>query len=199
MTRLGPLLQPARLLPFTSSCVADTLSQRQRKEVPSNVGSNTSSNQSCICHISLHSHTVYEVLQCSRRLLQGVVPVLQRGKQFADTSTRARQTIAELGARFVRHDAVVMVHGFSRVALALLQQVAESVSQAAHGLVHVVSELHTWLADNGMYVAIAEDAKCALTVQGPQSPALAVCCNAGVGCTCSRMTWARPPVVPLVA
>ena len=54
--------------------------------------------------------------------------LLQRGKQFAETSTRARQTIAELGAGFVRHDAVVMVHGFSRVALALLQQVADHVS-----------------------------------------------------------------------
>ena len=53
---------------------------------------------------------------------------LQRGKQFAETSTRARQTIAELGAGFVHHDAVVMVHGFSRVALALLQQVANNVS-----------------------------------------------------------------------
>lgn len=53
---------------------------------------------------------------------------LQRGKQFAETSTRARQTIAELGAGFVHHDAVVMVHGFSRVALALLHQVANNVS-----------------------------------------------------------------------
>ena len=54
--------------------------------------------------------------------------LLQRGKQFAETSTRARHTIAELGAGFVHHDAVVMVHGFSRVALALLQQVADHVS-----------------------------------------------------------------------
>lgn len=52
--------------------------------------------------------------------------IIERGKQFAETSTRARQTIAELGAGFVHHDAVVMVHGFSRVALALLQQVANN-------------------------------------------------------------------------
>lgn len=51
--------------------------------------------------------------------------IIERGKQFAETSTRARHTIAELGAGFVHHDAVVMVHGFSRVALALLQQVAD--------------------------------------------------------------------------
>lgn len=60
--------------------------------------------------------------------LKYVIFGLQRGKQFAETSTRARQSIAELGARFVRHDAVVMVHGFSRVALALLHQVAQNVS-----------------------------------------------------------------------
>ncbi|KAL3158854.1 hypothetical protein ABBQ32_011573 [Trebouxia sp. C0010 RCD-2024] len=52
--------------------------------------------------------------------------IIERGKQFAETSTRARQTIAELGAGFVHHDAVVMVHGFSRVALALLHQVANN-------------------------------------------------------------------------
>ena len=59
--------------------------------------------------------------------LTAVTGWLQRGKQFAETSTRARQTIAELGAGFVQQDAVVMVHGYSRVALALLQQVANNV------------------------------------------------------------------------
>ena len=70
-------------------------------------------------------------LQCSELLLTAAIGCLQRGKQFAETSTRARQTIAELGAGFVHQDAVVMVHGYSRVALALLQQVANNVS-AAH-------------------------------------------------------------------
>lgn len=64
---------------------------------------------------------------------------LQRGKQFAETSTRARQSIAELGAGFVRHDAVLMVHGFSRVALALLQQVASNVSFFACSTVGLVT------------------------------------------------------------
>lgn len=45
----------------------------------------------------------------------------QRGNHFADTSTRARQTIAEHGARFVRSGSRVLVHGFSRVVLALLR------------------------------------------------------------------------------
>ena len=40
----------------------------------------------------------------------------------------ARQTIAELGARFIRPGCTVLVHGFSRVALALLRKCAKSVS-----------------------------------------------------------------------
>ena len=54
--------------------------------------------------------------------------VLQRGNHFAETSVAARQTIAELGARFIRPGCTVLVHGFSRVALALLRKCAKSVS-----------------------------------------------------------------------
>jgi translation initiation factor eIF-2B subunit alpha len=42
---------------------------------------------------------------------------------FAETSTRARSTIAELGSRFVHSNTVVLLHGFSRVVLALLTRV----------------------------------------------------------------------------
>ena len=45
----------------------------------------------------------------------------QRGNHFAETSTRARQSIAELGARFVRNGMRVLAHGHSRVVLALLR------------------------------------------------------------------------------
>ena len=45
----------------------------------------------------------------------------QRGNHFAETSTRARQTIAELGARFIRNGMRVLAHGHSRVVLALLR------------------------------------------------------------------------------
>eukprot|EP00877_Chromochloris_zofingiensis_P007550 jgi/Chrzof1/3048/Cz12g09180.t1 len=48
--------------------------------------------------------------------------LIERGNLFADTSIRARQTIAELGARFVRHGQVVLTHGYSRVVLAMLQK-----------------------------------------------------------------------------
>ena len=54
--------------------------------------------------------------------------ILQRGNLFADTSTRARATIAELGARFIRPGSVILVHGHSRVVLALLQKAIASVS-----------------------------------------------------------------------
>ena len=51
----------------------------------------------------------------------------QRGNYFAETSVRARATIAELGARFIRHGALVLTHGHSRVVLALLRR---AVAQA---------------------------------------------------------------------
>lgn len=51
----------------------------------------------------------------------------QRGNLFADTSTRARATIAELGARFIRPGCVLLTHGFSRVVLALLQRAVAQV------------------------------------------------------------------------
>lgn len=52
---------------------------------------------------------------------------LQRGNHFAETSTRARQTIAELGARFIRPGFVVLIHGYSRVVLALLRRAVSQV------------------------------------------------------------------------
>ncbi|WIA14590.1 hypothetical protein OEZ86_013078 [Tetradesmus obliquus] len=52
--------------------------------------------------------------------------LIERGKQFADTSIRARATIAELGARFIRPGCVLLTHGMSRVVLALLQRAVAS-------------------------------------------------------------------------
>ena len=51
----------------------------------------------------------------------------QRGNYFAETSVRARATIAELGARFIRHGSLVLTHGHSRVVLALMRR---AVAQA---------------------------------------------------------------------
>jgi translation initiation factor eIF-2B subunit alpha len=53
---------------------------------------------------------------------------VQRGNQFADTSIRARASIAELGAGFIRPGCVLLTHGMSRVVLALLQRAVASVS-----------------------------------------------------------------------
>lgn len=80
-------------------------------------------------------------VQCVDCMLTAASGCLQRGKQFAETSTRARQTIAELGAGFVHQDAVVMVHGYSRVALALLQQVASNVRTAYPPVAAVLIQL----------------------------------------------------------
>ena len=40
---------------------------------------------------------------------------------------RARATIAELGARFIRHGACLLVHGHSRVVLSLLRRAIKQV------------------------------------------------------------------------
>lgn len=53
---------------------------------------------------------------------------MQRGNQFAETSVKARATIAELGASFIRPGCVLLTHGHSRVVLALLQRAVASVS-----------------------------------------------------------------------
>ena len=53
----------------------------------------------------------------------------QRGNHFAETSTQARHTIAELGGRFIRPGARVLCHGHSRVCLALLRRAAASGTQ----------------------------------------------------------------------
>lgn len=45
----------------------------------------------------------------------------------AACSIRARATIAELGARFIRPGCVLLTHGMSRVVLALLQRAVASV------------------------------------------------------------------------
>jgi len=50
--------------------------------------------------------------------------LIERGNQFAETSTRARQTIAQLGSHFVRPGACILTHGYSRVVLALLSTAA---------------------------------------------------------------------------
>lgn len=47
---------------------------------------------------------------------------------LAETSKRARATIAELGERFVRKGSTVLVHGHSRVAIAILRKAAAAVS-----------------------------------------------------------------------
>lgn len=55
--------------------------------------------------------------------------IIQRGNHFAKTSVRARATIAELGARFIRSGATVLVHGYSRVVLEVLRQAARRGSR----------------------------------------------------------------------
>ncbi len=68
---------------------------------------------------------------------------MQRGNQFAATSTRARAMISELGARFIRHGSVVMTHAFSRVVLEVFKKAVSQASQSASPVKTCVkSEFH---------------------------------------------------------
>lgn len=55
--------------------------------------------------------------------------LIERGRHFAETSKRARATIAEHGERFIRPGFNVLCHGYSRVALAVLRKAAASGRQ----------------------------------------------------------------------
>eukprot|EP01025_Chloroclados_australasicus_P053144 TRINITY_DN6228_c0_g2_i1.p1 TRINITY_DN6228_c0_g2~~TRINITY_DN6228_c0_g2_i1.p1 ORF type:complete len:352 (-),score=46.14 TRINITY_DN6228_c0_g2_i1:559-1578(-) len=48
--------------------------------------------------------------------------LIQRGEHFTELSSQARSTAAELGARFIHNNSVVLLHGFSRVVSTLLQK-----------------------------------------------------------------------------
>jgi translation initiation factor eIF-2B subunit alpha len=55
--------------------------------------------------------------------------LIERGRHFAQTSVRARATIAEQGERFIRPGFTVLCHGHSRVVLAVLRKAAASGRQ----------------------------------------------------------------------
>ncbi|KAL3700643.1 hypothetical protein R1sor_018665 [Riccia sorocarpa] len=50
--------------------------------------------------------------------------LIERGEKFGEISLKARQTIANLGQEFVYDGSVILTHGYSRVALALLKLAA---------------------------------------------------------------------------
>ena len=55
--------------------------------------------------------------------------LIERGNQFADTSTRARSAIADAGSRFLTNGCTVLCHGFSRVIVDILSRARK---QGAH-------------------------------------------------------------------
>jgi len=55
--------------------------------------------------------------------------LIERGRHFAETSKRARATIAEHGERFIRPGFTVLCHGHSRVVLAVLRRAASAGRQ----------------------------------------------------------------------
>jgi translation initiation factor eIF-2B subunit alpha len=75
------------------------------------------------CELFLRYTTRTSALECDSFAL-AKRRLIERGRRFAETSQRARATIAELGERFIRPGATVLVHGHSRVALAVLRRAA---------------------------------------------------------------------------
>ena len=67
----------------------------------------------------------------------------QRGRSFAATSVRARATIAELGARFIRPGACLLVHGHSRVVLSLLRRAIKQVRRSRPPADYSVASMNT--------------------------------------------------------
>ncbi|KAK2076372.1 hypothetical protein QBZ16_000897 [Prototheca wickerhamii] len=55
--------------------------------------------------------------------------LIERGRHFAETSKRARATIAEEGQRFIRSGFTILCHGLSRVVLAILRKAAAAGTQ----------------------------------------------------------------------
>uniref|UniRef100_A0A7S0YAX7 Translation initiation factor eIF2B subunit alpha n=1 Tax=Polytomella parva TaxID=51329 RepID=A0A7S0YAX7_9CHLO len=50
--------------------------------------------------------------------------LVERGIRFEEASIKSREKIVDLASRFVRPNAVVLVHGYSRVVLGILERVA---------------------------------------------------------------------------
>ena len=76
--------------------------------------------------------------------------LIQRGNLFAETSAQARQTIAALGAAFIRNGSTVLIHGSSRVVLTLLQHAA---TQVGHRTNRVRLGRRGWLALTNLALA----------------------------------------------
>lgn len=76
------------------------------------------------CDLFLRYTTRSSALEASGDFATVKRRLIARGQRFAETSKRARATIAELGERFVRPGSTVLVHGHSRVVLSLLRRAA---------------------------------------------------------------------------
>mgnify|MGYP003318312755 CR=1 FL=1 len=73
--------------------------------------------------------------------LQGVrAHLIDRGNKFAEISSNARATITQLGGRFIRDGTTVLIHGISRVVIALLQH---ALILHFHGALDARKHMHT--------------------------------------------------------
>ena len=103
--------------------------------------------------------------------LQGVrVHLIDRGNKFAEISSNARATITQLGGRFIRDGTTVLIHGISRVVIALLQHASNQgkrfnvvVTQASPGTAGI--QCAKALEQSGINVKIVLDSSVACTME----------------------------------
>ncbi len=89
-------------------------------------------------HMVHRVHRVHHMEYINHVIHIEPTPTAQRGEQFARTSTAARQTISEIGERFIHMGMRILVHGYSRVVLALLKQAKAQVGMGGAHMRHIV-------------------------------------------------------------
>ena len=57
-----------------------------------------------------------------RDLEEGKRVLLERGQRFVELSSKCRESVADLGAKFIHDDVQILVHSYSRVVMSVLQR-----------------------------------------------------------------------------
>lgn len=92
-------------------------------------------------------------------------------QHFAETSKRARATIAEQGERFITSGSTVLCHGHSRVVLSILRRAAASVSAAGGlGWSRRPTQLHKEAGPDEFSTIGKAQADCTLNVRSIPNP-----------------------------
>ena len=76
--------------------------------------------------IYARSYYYKKILACRRQDFESCkTRLIERGERFADTATESRKKISKFGDRFIHNGRVILVHGHSRVVMAVLKHAAQ--------------------------------------------------------------------------